>query len=77
MLKPQNVLFEIALHLDYDNLSKYCRTSKKFAQICNNPSFWQQKSKLDFPGSVAKSKEDYHKIYLVRHCLPGAENINT
>ena len=56
---PESVLFEIAIHLNYSELMKYCRVSKRFAQICNNPFFWQQKGRLDFPmGKFKDIQED-------------------
>ena len=78
--QPISMLFEIALNLPYPELAKYCQLSKKFRQICTQQTFWTQKAQHDFPNfrylnrvGIPKSHAEYRQIYLVYHCLPGAE----
>ena len=79
-LQPLEILYSIGLNLPYLELIKYCQLSTKFRQICQNPAFWAQKGQKDFGTflymkrvGIPKSHEEYRQIYLVYHCLPGAE----
>lgn len=40
---------EIALDLDYSEILKLCRSSKKLNSVCNDPNFWRMKIKSEYP----------------------------
>jgi len=46
---PKDILFLIALDLDLETLSNYCRAQKRFNDIaCANETFWITRLKRDF-----------------------------
>jgi hypothetical protein len=47
---PPEMVQKIALDLTYDEIRRFCRTSKRFERIvCNNDHFWENKLLQDFP----------------------------
>lgn len=46
---PIEKWFQIALELPYDQLPKFCRQNRMFADVCRDPDFWRYKLQRDFP----------------------------
>ena len=68
---PLDLLKKFALKLDFDDIERYCRTSKRFQQVCQDPYFWKDLYERDFPPFSGKKTEDspvedYHGRYLFR-----------
>jgi hypothetical protein len=65
---PGDMLREIALNLDYEDISNLCTSSKKFNEfIWHNNEFWMKKMERDFPGVVFEpqlTKTRYMNLYL-------------
>jgi hypothetical protein len=66
---PADLLQRIALDLRYDEIQKWCKTSKRFKSIiCDNGRFWKIKIIYDFPDekNTLEDKElkEMESIYL-------------
>jgi hypothetical protein len=67
---PPDIIRKISLDLTYDEIRRFCRTSKRFENmVCNNNIFWSNKLELDFPNwkrSRFTSGKDATKEYLLQ-----------
>lgn len=48
---PLELQFETLLSLPYEEIIKYCQTSRTALEICNSEVFWRMKLQREFPGS--------------------------
>lgn len=77
---PPDIYKLIALRLDYDSLSDYCRSTKLLNQLCVDDLFWIDKIKYDFgihiPLTIGGSlRQLYVKIATQNHYpVIGSEN---
>lgn len=58
--------WNIALNLDYIDLSSLCQSSAQFRNICQDPIFWKQKYIRDFgipQGFNINSVQDWNRMY--------------
>ena len=46
---PIELLYRIALDMDYNTLQNFCKTSQFELRICKNPQFWEDKVNKEFP----------------------------
>lgn len=49
---PLELKIQLGLDLSLDELSKLCQTNISFSLICQDDSFWAERTKLDFPDSL-------------------------
>lgn len=61
----EDVKYEIAIKLSYDDLMALCHVDKNFATICNDNKFWLFRTYYDFPYS--KLKKSSRQTYLSVH----------
>jgi hypothetical protein len=62
---PIEVTQESALKLDYEDIINLCKTSTKYAKLCQNPYFWKRKIERDFPDETIPNLEgpQYRAFY--------------
>jgi hypothetical protein len=76
---PIELIQQISLDLTYDEIRKFCRTSKRFEKIvCNNDIFWRDKLAQDFPNLPKEiyERENLKKQYLLQLINLIGEDIN-
>lgn len=49
---PADIQGVTALNLSYEDVLNLCKTSKRLANICNNPDFWRRKILKDFGNRI-------------------------
>ena len=60
----KNTLFNLMSQLDPESLFNMCKTSKTFANICNDDEFWRYKYSIDFGSySNMQSQSNPKKLY--------------
>jgi len=70
----RDVLIEIALLLDLKDVYNLCRSSKRFANLCNSEVFWRKKIYNDFQINYQEkdTKEAYKRFTMIKenkeHC---------
>nr|QBK91378.1 MAG: F-box and regulator of chromosome condensation repeat protein [Pithovirus LCPAC202] len=63
-LLPNEILIEILLKTDdLDTLSRWCRTSKRVNNICQDEFFWKRKYRKDFGEMVLAEGETWKESY--------------
>lgn len=60
---PLDIQKKFALTLDYKNIINLCKTSKRFRLICNDPYFWRDKLKRDYPLVSKYFLDQYKMVY--------------
>ena len=67
-MESRDVIFSIALRMDYSTIMNYCLTQKRINEIvCRNHQFWQHKLLRDYgvvrPTNNANNLRQYYKAY--------------
>lgn len=59
------ILFSIAFNLEPQDLLSFCQTKREFSQICQNESFWREKTFRDFSVSsrLKNSWKETYRLY--------------
>ncbi len=62
---PTETLFWIAFNLEPQDLLSFCQTKRKFSQICQDESFWREKTFRDFSVSslLKNSWKETYRLY--------------
>lgn len=61
---PSDVIREIAIKLSYEDLRDYCKTNKKYGNVCKDQRFWVAKIRYDFGENAPLLENDGHLSYL-------------
>ncbi len=62
---PTETLFRIAFNLEPQDLLSFCQTKREFSQICQDESFWREKTFRDFSVSslLKNSWKETYRLY--------------
>lgn len=63
---PYEIIMEYLLPLDLKSLQEACRTSKKFAEICRDETFWSRKYRYDYGKTTLEPDKTWKEMWIDR-----------